>query len=439
MRVIHPAALRAVSLLTLVALACSRSSDGGSAGPGLPPNDPAACNYEADFKLVEGKDTRTKPTLAKPAKGAYFRDPLYGACVVRATQHATEGDAGAGGFMRSNYSRRQAFNADDTKFIVTDSNASWWLYDAVTLLPVRELTVFDFDDTDNEPQWHATNPDIVYYRRNNSPAILRRYDVAADTTSIVKDFAAFNYPAAGGFPEAWGAVGDVRTRYEGSPSADGRYWCFIASSGGAQRGLFSWDLQSDTLTGTLDMPAGRGFLDHISTSPTGDHCVPSWDGGTYAYSRDFSSNFLINASSEHSDLALGADGDDYYVSIDWDPGVYMVNLRTHVRTELFSTDDGSWHISGKGFGKPGWVVVGNFAAGTSWWNGKVAIVELKANPRVYPLTHHHTNYGSGIYEAEPHAGPSRDFTRVIFNSNWEVASEDQVDAYVISLPPGSFP
>jgi len=39
------------------------------------------------------------------------------------------------GYLRHDYSRRQAFNADSTRFIVTSGDGHWYLYDAATLAP----------------------------------------------------------------------------------------------------------------------------------------------------------------------------------------------------------------------------------------------------------------------------------------------------------------
>ena len=54
-------------------------------------------------------------------------------------------------------------------------------------------------------------------------------------------------------------------------------------------------------------------------SPSGSHCVVSGDGasGTVAWTRDFSRGTKVHHKSEHSDLALDADGNDIYVSVDY--------------------------------------------------------------------------------------------------------------------------
>lgn len=179
-------------------------------------------------------------------------------------------------------------------------------------------------------------------------------------------------------------------------------------------------------------------------SPSGNYCVVSAggsSGGTTAFSRDFSQSRQVHLESEHSDIALDANGDDVYVSLDFqsnDGDVFMVNLRTGERTVLFQTYPGgshtSVHFSGKGYRKPGWVVVSTYGGGgpTQWFHRKVFAMQLKANPIVYNLAHHHSRLNG--YWTEPHASVNRDFTKVLFNSNWDSGSDLDVDAYLIDLP-----
>jgi hypothetical protein len=163
-----------------------------------------------------------------------------------------------------------------------------------------------------------------------------------------------------------------------------------------------------------------------------------------AYTPDFSTDRKLLDKSEHSDLAIDANGDDAYVSVDYqsDKGdLFMVNLRTGERTALLPTYiDGSataLHVSGKSFNYPGWVVVSTYAdyGGTQWLHKKILAVQLKASPKVYNLAF--TRAVENGYWTEPHATVNRDFTKVLFNSNWGVNSDTDVDAYMIELPAGT--
>jgi hypothetical protein len=174
--------------------------------------------------------------------------------------------------------------------------------------------------------------------------------------------------------------------------------------------------------------------------------VVSGDGarGTVAYSRDFSQQRQLLKKSEHSDLAIDANGDDAYVSVDYqsDKGdIFMVNLRTGERTALLPTyvagSATALHVSGKSFNNPGWVLVSTYGdyGGTQWLHKKIFAVQLKASPKVYNLAF--TRAVDNGYWTEPHATVNRDFTKVLFNSNWGVNSDTDVDAYMIELPAGA--
>src|SRR3546814_5895192 len=58
-------------------------------------------------------------------------------------------------------------------------------------------------------------------------------------------------------------------------------------------------------------------------------------------------------------------------------------------------------------------------------------VELKANPKIINIAHHHTNYNG--YWTEPHASVSRDFSHVLFSSNWGTSSDTDADAFMVRL------
>jgi hypothetical protein len=308
------------------------------------------------------------------------------------------------------------------------------VYDAKTLAHLKRLSG---PAGDAEPQWHATNPDLLYYLPTNGVGMkVLELNVVSDQTRTLGDLSArlkARWPSA---MAAW-------TKSEGSPSADGRYWCLMVDgSGWNSVGVVTWDRDTDTILGALSTNGNRP--DHLSMSPSGNYCVVSSDGagGTTAYSRDLSQKRQVHHKSEHSDIALDENGDDVFVSIDYqsnDGDVFMVNLRTGVRTVLFPTylsgSTTALHISGKGYNKPGWAVVSTYAESGSqqWLHRKVFALQLKANPVVYNLAHHHSRPNG--YWTEPQASVNRDFTKVLFNSNWDTAS-DNVDAYLIDLPQG---
>ncbi len=187
--------------------------------------------------------------------------------------------------------------------------------------------------------------------------------------------------------------------------------------------------------------------DHVSLTPSVRWFEISDDDGTVAWTPDFKRKRVLHKKSEHSDLAIGANGHDIYVSIDYqsDEGfIFMVDIDTGEKTKLMRTYVGGsatdMHFSGKAYDKPGWVLMSmyNGSKPVQWYMGKVFAMELRANPRVYQLAAHHSAVNDS-YMAEPQASVNRDFTRVLFNSNWGAPGSNDVDAYMIRLPKGAFP
>lgn len=435
----------AVFLVLLAACGGGSGGGGGSSGGGGggPPPVAGQCatGYPANFSFVTGTDAATnlaQPALAKPGKGAIFQEPAFNTCVVRVTNHAADG---LDTFARQDYSRRQAFNADSSLALIYALDGSWHVYNATTFAHVKEL---NGPAGDSEPQWDATDPDVLYYLPTNGGMVVNKLTVSTNATNVIGNF-------TGRLP--WAGAARLWTKSEGSPSADSRYWAFMVENNAFNPlGIIVWDRTTDTIVSTR---ANNIRPDHLSMSASGNYVVVSWNDGVVAFTRDLQTRIPLNVLGEHSDIALDANGDDLYVSVDYqatDGAVYMINLRTGVRTDLFPTylNDGATalHISGKAFRKPGWVVVSTYAEYNNnpaittreWLHAKVMAVELKANPKVYHLAHHRAvddndpTYGS--YFAEPHASVNRDFTKIVFNSNWGVGTGLDIDTYMVELPAG---
>lgn len=423
------------------------------------------CNsfYASGFTLTQGKVNPTMPAVAKPAKGTVLKESNFSTCLVRATSHSTEPPST---FARNDYSRRQAFNADNTYFIVYSNDGWWHLYNANTLQHLRQLSPKVANASvsselhmagDAEPQWHPTDPNSLYYLPTNGGTKLLKLDVRTNTATVAADF-------AGKLPSWGSSASHIWTKSEGSPSADGRYWGFqVENSSFGLLGYMVWDLQNNRLVGSRQ---DSSRPDHSSMSAAGRWYITSSDStGTWAWSPDFTTKKKLHAKSEHSDLALGPNGQDYYVSVDYQssagdvfytdidacPAVAASATTATVcpRTVLFpSYVNGAataMHFSGKGFNKQGWMVFSTYATSASrdgswpWFTNKIYVVELAANPRVYPIAYTRRTESAGGYWSEPHASVSRDFTRIAFNSNWGVANADDIDAYIVHIPASSLP
>lgn len=369
---------------------------------------------------------------SKPPIGQTFSDSAYGTQIRRLT--SAEGTR----FNRNTYSRRQAENADGTMFFTYHGEAEYRVYDRATLDLVRILDVHP----DGEPQWHATDPDRVRFVAGGNSYVgdLRWYEasVSAGSVSVIADL---TDRITARFPTAL----YMKDQAEGSPSADGNRMAWtIFNEAENPIGIVSYDLASDQILGTMnlaDAPDDAGPLDWVSMSPTGAYVMAGhWDA-TLVYDADLTNGRRVNNKGDHSDIALSAAGTDTYVYIDFsadaDAGwLVAVDLATLDRTrlvDLYNNANTSIHVSGKGYDRPGWIVVSTYNCKVpgAWSCEKVMLVDIGGPDRIYDLAH---TYNCGEdYWTETHAVVNRSFTRVYFNSDAGSCGTD-AEVYELTLP-----
>jgi hypothetical protein len=100
--------------------------------------------------------------------------------------------------------------------------ATWYIYDARAL---KSKGILPFQGP-VDPRWDAANPELLYYSEG---ARLMKCNVRTGDIAVVHDFTA-DFPGL--------SVNAVWTRYEGSPSLDGRFWGFMTQGAESQVGFF---------------------------------------------------------------------------------------------------------------------------------------------------------------------------------------------------------
>lgn len=407
--------------------------------------------YDRSFKLTplsaDPITPRPRPALSKGLDDAVI-DPVYGTRIYR----VTAADSGTGQHLRHHYSRSQAFNADNSRFMAKAQNGYWSLHDAATF---EKLQVLPRLAGNCEPLWDPKDPKRYIHTQRNGG--MQWWD---QDGRVVFDFTGKTpWPKATAF---W-------TAGEGTRSADGRILTVLAGTYDeatkqkACYGIVSVDLSTGTILGTLEaakFPFPHYVPDHVSTSPSGRYVVASWayndehkKGATISYSTDFSSSQLLIENSEHSDLAIGANGHDLYVAASYKDGaIISIDLETgekHALHKLYPNTQNSelyaCHISAQCFDRPGWAVISTY--GEAAKNGespitelraeyrKVWLLELKPGGRVLNVAHIHSTWPSDPkkkeYFLEPQATVSKDLSRILFAANHEGG---EISSYMIGLP-----
>ncbi len=388
------------------------------------------------------------PDLPEPPARAPFRDPVFGRCVTRLTDRAADiaqGDPSQG--LKNEYSRVQSFNADESLILIRSTEAYWYIYRADTLQPLGATALQGSVD----PRWDATDPNLLYYVDGTRLMVLL---VATGERAIQHDFAP---DLPGMSPEI------VWTRYEGSPSLDGRYWGLMAQDARSRTLAFLvYDRVGDTVVAKRDVRGTPGIddVDSVTISPLGNFFVaqfgycPEGSLGTDAqpcglmvYGQNLQNGRGLVRNIGHSDLAIDAQGREVmvYQQLDTDH-LSVVDLETGVSTDLwpidFSHTPMGFHISGRGYRLPGWALVSTHdgdAASHTWMDDELFAMELRPEGRIVRLAHTHSivDQSSGQdYFAEPQASANRDFTRLLFTTNWGRTGTQQVETYLVELEPG---
>lgn len=378
-----------------------------------------------------------------------FRDPVFGTCVVRVTDRVVDlakADSSTG--LKNEYARVQSFNADESCILVLGVDSTWYLYDARSLQPLGQLPFSGALD----PRWSAQDPALLYYSEETR---LMSYNIQDGEQTLVYDFTD-NFPGQA-FVAVW-------TRYEGSPSFDGNTWGLMAEGEDWLAGAFLvYDLPSNRVTATLDLRAWPGDareIDSVTISPLGNYFLVYMDKycemgklgsnenpcGLMVYDSQLKNGRGLLRLVGHSDTGLDTQGREtlIYQDIDTD-NLSMVDLASGAITPLWPIDFShtpiGMHISGRASLAPGWALISTYDGDPfsyTWMDDQVFAVELKPNGRIVRLAHTHSLVDESMehdYWAEPQASVNRDFTRILFTSNWGRSGTDEVEMYLLELPP----
>lgn len=392
--------------------------------------------------LVRAADCPAPTT--KPTKGTACTDTVFGTTITRASDHTADSQ---GSWVVSEYSRRQAFNADESYYFVMDSNGTYWLHNTTTKAKIKSLSSIATGLVwDAEPIWHSSNPSILYHLGIYGGSLkIRQLNVDTEVETVAADFAA----RLTSYGAPWSAAAYCSTRDEGSPSADGRYWAFMCATGSwSWIGMFTYDLQTDTIINRMEFGA-LGTPNNVSMTASGRYVVAVFDAPARvrAYLRDLSDWTVVDCGPSHFDLALGVDGDDYYVGIDWtnygdsncspangygfsrniDDGFVSQGYAT-ARVDLlanYGPGNSLSHVSTKAFGAPGKVLFTNSSDATGTLADAAVIADVTGTPAPFGVMR--INNVRIDYFTSAHCTISRDGSLVLCGSNWRRGSAGTTD------------
>ncbi|MEQ1806184.1 MAG: hypothetical protein ABL900_12490, partial [Burkholderiaceae bacterium] len=382
--------------------------------------------------MVTDKEAHPKTTVARPAKGVAFTDPVFGSRVMRITD--ARADFGAT-IAKPLYATIPAWNIDESRLLLWVRDKGHALFDGRTYQFLGMLKVQPSDI--EQLYWDARDPDVLWYNYSwemsgRSLRQLTRYQVSSGQKSVVYD-----YPNAGkprGFKVDNG--GDPQF-----PSWDMKLWGVrVEMSKGSEKFSFA-------------MPEKREGRRAFDDGPTPQACpsgrcmwVPEKQGSRLVDLRTLETVQKLKLwGYEHGNLGRNAAGEDFFAAVQFDSkpaGTLIVeNLQTGVVKPVISTANGypypptSTHISAVALRAPGWVAVSAVGKveGRQALHQEVMLANVDSGT-VCRVAHHrsHGKDGKFGYWAEPHVTISPSGTRVVFASDWD--NGDAVDTYVVELP-----
>jgi hypothetical protein len=400
---------------------------------------------EAQLSMSDSKkevicDLRTDMNVYWPAsalnKPAYLQtiiDPVFGTSITRIVGNPGDtiphlnGQVWPGKEERHGYSKRQAWNADQSMIFLDRHYPHIWL-DGNTYEPLF-IRTFDKGNPDRpkrDLRWSHTEPHIMYYLTSSpGKCSLGKWDVVKDVLTELIDLSEYNYCS----------FGDG----EGNFSADGTKAAVYALRPDGVKVIFVANVVTKTKEPDIEVTT----LDNCTISPLGNYIVIDGDfsgGSDRIQVRKASDGRVLWTESRygvpsHWDVQVDQNGDEVVAGVgkssSFDGRVIKRRLSDGKITVIVDKGYAS-HTSGRNIRRPGWVYVTyNLRDESSYYPYQNEIVAVKLDgTRIERLGNIHSN--SFTYVAEAHGSPSPDGLRVIFASDWD-SGQLPIQAYVIDF------
>ncbi len=385
------------------------------------PEPASAGTYLSDSNLYP------VPSISRPPLRSPMVDPVFGSTVTRLTDLSMVPDdptVPTRG-IRHEYSRYPALNAGNTLMAVLIlGGASRGQHQVRNMATGALVRAIPRDGLDTEVSWHPTDPNLIFYRYANQ---VRFYHVDTGQAETVMTF-----------PE----YGAIRTREEGRPSDNWRYFAFLGYPPG------DWTKADIVVADLVDRKVVSRWTnvtplpDWVSMSPSGEYVVVQFVSslGTRMYRRDDLS-YIRTAFPDfsHSDFAIDAAGDDtlvYYAVSSAEcadfagkAGVASARLRDGKKTLLYENHFW-WGVHASGMASRthrGWVLITSYTQPTTVQKPlmrELFWLKMDGSGEVRRIAHHHSDVAIGTtdkdYWAEPHGTSSWDGSVAVFSSVWGV-------------------
>ncbi len=386
-----------------------------------------------------------QPDIPKPSLGSSFIDPKFGTTIIRISNARLSGYVGT----VPQYSKRQAWNADESRLLLFTGDGKALLYNGNTYQFIKELNGVNSDDI----FWHPEVPSTLIFTQDNT---LVSYNINTENSVIIRTFNEYSF---------------ISTRGEGNLSRNGRYFAFVGmiydttTQETIFKDLLVYDLTTDSVISKIHLPLTLTDFDWVSISPLGNYVVVDYATnnagrfeGVEVYDRNFQFIWQKPLGAGHSDLGIDANGNEVLVMAYYDSGtnsnfIKKYSLADGTETSLIEL---SWqfdlHISCRNYSRSDWCFVSTFDNearltddSLSWmpFEDEIFALKMDGSGEVQRIAHHHSRRFSpttpdrdnSVYWSEPHATVDYHGRRIIFGSNWRenIEIDSSVDSYIVDF------
>jgi hypothetical protein len=365
-----------------------------------------------------------------PGVGGSYADPVFGSTIKRISNALGTPNADGGGnltWITDEYSTMSPFNSDNSRILLVHQSY-FALYDGAGVY-LRDLPLEI--SASSEPRWSRKDNHTIYYVRGNQ---LKTFDVSSGAANVVHTFS--EYAAISGKGESDISLGGDHFVFAG----DGRY-------------VFVYQISTDRKSPVFDT-GGRGF-DSLYITPDNNVTLTWNQSGSVRYTGiemyDSNMNFQrqLARAGGHMDITRDTDGSEVLVwtnSNDPQPicnnGIVKIRLADGQQTCLVSFD---WslavHVSAPDNG--GFAYVETYAPSnptppSGWMAYTNELLQVKLDgSQVLRLTHYRSRPWNS-YNWQPKVSTSRDGSRVVYNSNYDLQANagypaEYSDVYLMVL------
>jgi hypothetical protein len=373
-------------------------------------------------------------TFQPPVAGGTYVDPVFGSTIQRVSNAPGTPDAANGGdltWIENEYSTMSAFNSDNSKFILVHQSY-FGLYDGSSGFYMHALP-FEINAS-SEPRWSRRDNATLYYHSGNE---LKSYNVLTGGIGVVHIFSEYSSISGNG---------------EMDISLDGDHFVYV----GDNEFVFVYQISTDQKFKVFD--AGSQPFDSVYITPENNVILSWYPAGSARYTGqelfDINMNFLrqVGHADGHKDVTSDVNGDESLIwtnSNDPNPiancnnGIVKIRLADASQTCLLQLD---WslavHISapdGNGTVFVDTEAPSNPEPGSSAWVPYTnEVLQVKLDGSGTTRWAHHRSRPVNSYNWEPKLSTSRDGTRLLYASNYDLSNIDgyntqYADTYVIAI------